>query len=374
MKASDVDIDYQRTEHVVGHAFQTITKWHSFWDPRILLNPLRPFVQGYYGRVINSWVQQQLDMRYAELHEDEEANLSSQKVERPKSIIGLALQAYAQNGLTGSSKADTPARLDKQFARTATHQIRLFLFAGNDSTASTIVFAYHLLFRHPDVLAKMRKEHDQVFGRDPTKAAERLRSEPALLNQCHYTLAVTKETLRIYPPASAMRQGQPGVSIVGPDGRCYPTENLATVMLHIGVQYNPRIWPRPLEFIPERWLAAPGDELYQPMSGAWRPFEVGPRACIGQTLSLIELRTVLILTARTYEISPAYEEWDEIQERKMTWFRRVAQRIGLTGSKIQTVNGSRVFQTERAGTHPSAGYPCRVRLTQQHEEAHSTLP
>jgi cytochrome P450 len=57
---------------------------------------------------------------------------------------------------------------------------------------------------------------------------------------------------------------------------------------------NPNIWVRLNDFLPERWLAKPGDELEAPQGGAYHPFDIRPRRCLGQTLRLNELRIVLI--------------------------------------------------------------------------------
>ncbi|KAL5389726.1 hypothetical protein DPSP01_002218 [Paraphaeosphaeria sporulosa] len=52
----DTDLNNQRSEHEISHALNTILDWHSFWGPRILLNPLRPVVQWYYGRVLEKFL------------------------------------------------------------------------------------------------------------------------------------------------------------------------------------------------------------------------------------------------------------------------------------------------------------------------------
>ncbi|KAF2874255.1 hypothetical protein BDV95DRAFT_592361 [Massariosphaeria phaeospora] len=70
--------------------------------------------------------------------------------------------------------------------------LRLFLFAGNDTTSCTIVFAYHLLSKHPDVFAQLRDEHDRVFGLDPSSTADQIKDGSSLLNQCRLTQAVIK--------------------------------------------------------------------------------------------------------------------------------------------------------------------------------------
>lgn len=43
---------------------------------------------------------------------------------------------------------------------------------------------------------------------------------------------------------------------------------------------------------------------------SWRPFERGPRACIGQELALLEMKIILAMTLRDYTFKPDYEEWD----------------------------------------------------------------
>jgi cytochrome P450 len=103
----------------------------------------------------------------------------------------------------------------------------------------------------------------------------------------------------------------------------------------------------PEEFIPDRWLVGPEDPLY-PKKASWRPFEWGPRSCIGQTLAQLELKIALVMTARTFDITPAYEEWDNLHPRK----------------GIKAVDGNRVYQAEMGGggAHPVDCFPVRVTV------------
>ena len=87
----------------------------------------------------------------------------------------------------------------------------------------------------------------------------------------------------------------------------------------------------------------PGDELY-PIKGAWRPFEFGPRNCIGQELALLEMKLVLVLAVRQFDLSMPYEEWDQQHLKK--------------GPKH--VAGERAYQAGNGG--PSEEMPCRVKL------------
>ncbi len=55
--------------------------------------------------------------------------------------------------------------------------------------------------------------------------------------------------------------------------------------------------PDAKEFKPERWL----EPTFDVPPTAYRPFERGPRNCIGQELALLEFRVVLALTARRFD-------------------------------------------------------------------------
>jgi cytochrome P450 len=322
-----------------------------------LLHPLRPFIQWYHGNIIKNYIRKELEQRFSELKSE---RLESETVaKKANSVIALALEAYISE--SEDKRILERPRLNDDFAETVSHQIRLFLLAGNDTTASTIVFMCHLLSKHPEARVHLRAEHDAIFGQDISNAATLLKQQPALLNQCRYTLAVIKETLRMYPPAPTMRQGLPGYSITTLDGVSLPTEDVRIMTNTWAVQKNPRLWVRPEEFLPERWLANSGDELY-PIPGAYRPFDLGPRVCLGQTLSLNELRVVLIMTARSFKLEPAYGEWDSMQAKNAGLWTNVTTWIG--GKEIDTVKGDRAFQTEVAGSHPSDGYPCRVSLAE----------
>ncbi|KAF2825471.1 cytochrome P450 [Ophiobolus disseminans] len=354
----DTDLDNQRHEHHLSKALNTVLAWHSFWDPRILLNPLRPLVQWYFGRIMDRFLRNELQKRYSEL-KNGQIMLQPHRSNRGKSVITLALEDYIKQGGEEEGNNTAPDTLAESFMRMAATQIRLFIFAGNDSTSSSIVYALHLLHQHPMAMEKLRKEHDEIFGIED--AAAQLKDSPALLNRCVYTLAVIKETLRVFPPAGTVRDGRPGASVTDCNGNIYPVEHVGPLIAHRYVHRNPGTWVRPDDFLPERWLVEPGHELYPPQNaGAYRPFEQGPRNCIGQTLVLNEMRIVLIMVARTFEIKPAYDEWDAAQRAKAAWPTKLARKLGLQSDPIRTVMGERAYQTSRAGAHPADGYPCRV--------------
>jgi sterigmatocystin biosynthesis cytochrome P450 monooxygenase len=286
------------------------------------------------------YLEAEIDKRFAERQRDRTSPAEQKPSKRSKSIISLVLDRYLEEE---QGKDNAPPM--KIFKKITAPQLRLFLFAGRDTTSSTLLYCYHLLATHPNVLSRIRTEHDQVFGTDITQAHETISQDPQRLNHIPYTSAVIKEVLRLFPPAASMRAGRPGADIVDEDGRRYPTEGCNVWSLTLALHHNPNYWKESESFIPDRWLVGPEDPLY-PVKGAWRAMEFGPRSCIGQTLALLELRIALVMTIREFDITPAYDEWDKMYPRK----------------GVREVNGNRAYQAEKGGggAHPADGYPCRA--------------
>lgn len=282
---------------------------------------------------MNNYVFKELDKRF-------EVRLN--KKDAPsKSVIDIVLDNYIDEHPTRT----VTDGLDFEFKKWATVQIRLFLFAGHDSTAATICYCYYVLWEHPEALARIRKEHDEVFGIDLSTIKTQLLGDPRKINQLPYTNAVIKEVMRLYPPAAAMRGGLPGVYLQTTNGTRLPTEEVAMWILHISLHRNPNYWPEPDRFIPERWLVGPEDPLY-PAKGAYRPFEFGPRNCVGQTLVMQDVKATLALTIREFDVRPAYKEWDELHPTK----------------GLKTAWGERAYQIAAGASHPCDGFPCKVSL------------
>ncbi len=115
-----------------------------------------------------------------------------------------------------------------------------------------------------------------------------------------YTTAIIKETMRLFPAASGVRKGLLGAILLDTNGNCFLTEEVTVLMIHSAIHINPNYWKVPNLFIPERWLV--GLELrFYPIQGAWRPFEFGSPNCIGQTLVMQDVKTMLAMTVREFD-------------------------------------------------------------------------
>lgn len=230
-----------------------------------------------------------LDKRFTKARDAQtlSTEMNGGKKQRKRAILDLALEGYkAQQEADGQHKAS--AGMNVEFRDAAIAQIRTFIFAGHDTTSSTICYATYMLQKNPACLERIRKEHDEILGPVESTPAV-IRNDPHVLNRLDYTLAVIRETLRLWPAASTTRTGEPGFTVRDPaNGEALPSEDILVWVVHYAQQRDPDIWGASAnDFQPERFLPENASQLPE---GVWRPFEKGPRNCIGQDLALLETK------------------------------------------------------------------------------------
>ena len=336
------------------NALRRQMRWMAFGgegNPLQQYHPFRPFVHRYNTYIMNRYLSPEVDKRF-EMHQNAGVSekTSSSSLTRSKSVVDLALTAYLKENPNSTNSSG----INPIFKQVAINQMKLFLFSGHDTTSSTICYILYLLSVHPQTLQTLRAEHSSILGPDASYAATRISQDPYLLNKLLFTTAVIKESMRLYPAASTTRSGEPSFTITDPrsgGGLSYPADPSTLIWLvSHACHRDPAFWPRADEFLPQRWLTSSERDPLFPIRGAWRPFEHGPRACIGKELSMIELKVVLCLVARRFEIRDAYAEVDALEERKRGGWKR-------KGTKM--VDGERAYQVGKG--EPSGFLPVRIR-------------
>jgi cytochrome P450 len=151
-----------------------------------------------------SFIRKEVDKRFEELKNSQSPTETTRNPsKRARSVMALALEGYiTQQHQKAKTPEDTTKtlHLDESFAQLAVSQIRLFILAGNDATSSTIVYCYHLLYKNPDTLSKLREEHNIVFGPDPNATASLLRANPALQTNANTPSPLSKKSCAFIPP------------------------------------------------------------------------------------------------------------------------------------------------------------------------------
>lgn len=165
-------------------------------------------------------------------------------------------------------------------------QVRSLMAAGFDTTSGAAAWLVLELGRHPEVLAALQAEVDDVLGgRSPT--IDDLRALPLCLGAVH-------EVLRLWPPGPAA----PRVAVAPTTlhGMEIPAGRLVLYSAYVTGRM-PELWPDPERFDPSRWApGAPDPEPY-----AFVPFGGGYRRCIGFALATLELQVLAIRLAQHVE-------------------------------------------------------------------------
>jgi retinoid hydroxylase len=171
------------------------------------------------------------------------------------------------------------------------------LFAGHDTTTSTIGFMFYELARHPDIAAALRDEQDSVLGDERPDAALLMSKRLELLEM------VLDETLRMYPPAWI--GARKSVQAYEFAGKMVPADayvNYSSWVSH----HLPEVFPEPREFRPERF--APDAKAALP-KGAYVPFGGGSRICIGMRFGQLEIKAIATELIRRFDfgLEPGYK-------------------------------------------------------------------
>lgn len=167
------------------------------------------------------------------------------------------------------------------------------VFAGEDTTSSTLSWAVHLLAEHPHAAQRIAEEVDTVLG------AARVPADPAMLDSLEYTEAVVHETLRLKPAAPMLAAQAREERVVC--GVRVPSGVLVMMPARI-VAMRPEVFGAPQRFQPERWLGQ--QDVASDAQRQMLPFGAGPRLCPGRYLALVEAKTTLAAIVRNFRLAP----------------------------------------------------------------------
>jgi len=166
-------------------------------------------------------------------------------------------------------------------------EVMSIIVAGHETTAAVLNSVWYLLSQHPEVEAKLHAEVD---------AMELADLRLATIESLHYTHQVILEALRLYPPVWVLTR------------RCLHADRLAGYQAPAGtdvfmspyvVQRDPRHWPEPDVFRPDRFGGGAESAAHR---FAFIPFSAGPRHCVGETFATYEMAIHIYQAARQFRL------------------------------------------------------------------------
>lgn len=199
----------------------------------------------------------------------------------------------------------------------------LLVFAGSDTTASALCWAFEALLAHPEEMERLRQELASVTGHGPLEAEH--------LPRLARLDATIMEVLRLYPVVPLVGMGRKVVRPFELQGVTLP-RGVKVVPMSYVTQRRADLYPDPERFRPERFLGT------RPDPGTWLPFGGGLRRCLGQPLALHQMRVVLAAV---------------LHRTRLSLVRTAPPRSVLDGVAIA----------------PEGGTPVRVERVRRREEA-----
>jgi len=143
-------------------------------------------------------------------------------------------------------------------------------------TSSSLAWAFERLLRHPEKLARLREEID---------AGE----------STAYMDAVVQETLRLCPPVPVVARRLLEPMQLG--GYVLPAGTTVAPCVYL-IHRDERFYPRPLSFLPERFLERP------PGTYTWIPFGGGVRRCLAASYAELEMKRVIRNVLAAVDLHP----------------------------------------------------------------------
>jgi cytochrome P450 len=164
-------------------------------------------------------------------------------------------------------------------------EIMTFMMAGHETITNSMTWTLMELSNNPSYVQKLREEADAFF----------LNPDFENLNNSPWLTAVIDEVMRLWPPVWVfMRQAETADKIG--DFNIPPKANV--VLAPYLSQRSPDFWEHPEKFMPERFLPEVRKKIPQ---GAYYPFGLGPRACIGAYFAGMEAKIILATLVKNFD-------------------------------------------------------------------------
>jgi cytochrome P450 len=166
----------------------------------------------------------------------------------------------------------------------------LLMNAGSNGPSVVLDATFFYLTRYPAVYARLAHEIRSTFNSvDEIVSGEKM-------NTCTYLRAVLDEALRCCPPIFGVlpRQVLPGGETI--DGVYLPEDTILGVSAYC-IHHDPKYFPKPFEFKPERWIAEDdsviGPDDVQAARSAFFAFSLGGSGCVGKGVAYQEMSIAL---------------------------------------------------------------------------------
>jgi cytochrome P450 len=212
---------------------------------------------------------------------------SVQDLDERGDILSLLLRARTEEG---------EALTDRELR----DELLTLVLAGHETTANSLAWTWERLVRTPAAYERLREA--VRTGEDAEAVVE----------------ATIIEGMRARPVIPMIGRR---VTVPWRLGEYAVEADTPVTMSILLVHHREDIYPRPFDFLPERWLGR------KPGTYEWIPFGGGIRRCLGAALAMAEQRVVLSAMTRRLDIEAADPEPEHAVHRNVTMIPAQGARV-----------------------------------------------
>ena len=229
-----------------------------------------------------------------------------QAKKRLDSIVFNMIKEHRDNATKETSKSDllytlldaqdSEAGIKRMTDTQLRDEVMTIFLAGHETTANALTWTFYLLSEYPSVEAKLYEELKSVLGNgngngskhDANRLGLRIPAVEDIPN-LEYTEKIVRESMRLYPPAWTL--GRQAINDYNLDDYVIPAKSIILMSQYV-MHRNPKYFPEPELFYPERWTRETRIQLPR---FSYFPFGGGIRGCIGEAFAWME-GTLIVAT------------------------------------------------------------------------------
>jgi cytochrome P450 len=192
--------------------------------------------------------------------------------------------------LTLLQAQDEEAGIGRMTDQQLRDEVMTIFLAGHETTANALTWTFYLLSEHPTIETKLQQELDSIYGSSRTTIT--IDDVPRL----EYTQKILTESMRLYPPAWAL--GRQAIDDYKVGGYTIPKGSIILMSQYV-MHRNPRYFPEPDRFYPDRWTEEFKKQLPR---FSYFPFGGGIRGCVGEPFAWLEAILLLATICRQWRM------------------------------------------------------------------------
>uniref|UniRef100_A0A8C1LVK5 unspecific monooxygenase n=1 Tax=Cyprinus carpio TaxID=7962 RepID=A0A8C1LVK5_CYPCA len=253
----------------------------DFLNPLFLFTALFPFITPVLDKMDYAFFPTSVtDFFYAALKKIKSERVAKDHKKKRVDFLQLMVDSQTEGKTEHGSLSD----------HEILSQSMIFIFAGYETSSSTLSFFFYNLATNPEAMKKLQEEIDQTF---PNKAPV---DYEGVMNM-EYLDAALNESLRLFPVAGRLeRVCKKTVDI---NGLLVPKDMVVMIPTY-ALHRDPDYWSDPESFKPERFTKDNKESIDPYM---YMPFGLGPRNCIGMRFAQVTMKLAIVEILQRFDVS-----------------------------------------------------------------------